>query len=552
MERAHAALTRILKLNSNHTFTNWHKYINLATFIHNTSYHTSIGCAPTVIFHGRDPVKPLDIRFYSNCIQKSAFNYDFVESLRDEMLKKFQNKKESLAKSFNRYRRYYDRKARANPLTEHTYCLLLNPRLTEQSAFSPKTIQKWLALYRVERVLTAANYLIRKTGTNYTQIVHRIRLRPIKPQYQVTDIEDINPENFQTDPTLGCYRGDQDFFDNGLPYLLDNDQGAPEKKIPNLDSPVRVSISFGAQPPQPLPAQIVNQPDGAAVTAEPASIHQAPRAEQPRRILTPPPYLTAQLPDSSEESDEYAENNTAPRRSTRIQEQQTKRLGERVLEVAGQQLQQPGSSKRTNQGQSVQARNFVNLLNNRRQQRQQMQFLQRLGATQEGTTSKKSRTDLNEIQAPKKTSQVTIVEDNLFGTSYSMGHCVSSDFFMGAGIAKRFDRLYPKMKTEACKKLTPGSVLAFYDFSRRWIYNLVTKPKYFHKPFYDALRNSLILMRNHAEAHRVKNIRLPELGCGLDNLQPPIVHKILHEVFQRTSVCITVCIRNDKVLKRNA
>ena len=140
-----------------------------------------------------------------------------MESLRDEMLKKFQNTRESLAKSFNRYRRYYDRKARANPLTEHTFCLLLNPRLTEQSASSPKIIQKWLALYRVERVLTAANYLIRKTGTNYTQIVHRIRLRPIKPQYQVTDIEDINPENFQTDPTLGCYRGDQDFFDNGLP-----------------------------------------------------------------------------------------------------------------------------------------------------------------------------------------------------------------------------------------------------------------------------------------------------------------------------------------------
>ena len=390
-----------------------------------------------------------DNKSLTRFFQAKTFNYDFVESLRDEMLKKFQNTKESLAKSFNRYRRYYDQKARANPLTEHTYCLLLNPRLTEQSAFSPKLIQKWLALYRVERVLTAANYLIRKTGTNCTQIVHRIRLRPIKPQCQVTDIEDINPENFQTDPTLGCYRGDQDFFDNGLPYLLDNDQGAPEKKIPNLDSPGRVSISFGAQPPQPLPAQIVNQPDAAAVTAEPASIHQAPRAEQPRRILTPPAYLTAQLPDSSEESDEYAENNTAPRRSARIQEQQTKRLGERVLEVAGQQLQQTRSSKRTNHDNQYKPET-LNLLNNRRQQRQQMQFVQRLGATQEGTTSKNSRTDLNEIQAPKKTSQVTIVEDNLFGTSSSMGHCVSSVFFMGAGIAKRFDRLYPKMKREAC------------------------------------------------------------------------------------------------------
>ena len=92
------------------------------------------------------------------------------------------------------------------------------------------------------------------------------------------------------------------------------------KKTPNLDSPVRVSISFAAQAQQPLPAQRVNQPDAAAVTAEPLTIHQAPRAEQPRRILTPPPYLTAHLPDSSEESDELVENNTEPRRSTKIQE----------------------------------------------------------------------------------------------------------------------------------------------------------------------------------------------------------------------------------------
>ena len=222
-----------------------------------------------------------------------------------------------------------------------------------------------------------------------------------------------------------------------------------------MDSPVRISISFGAQPQQPLPKQIVSQPDAALVTAEPLTIHQAPRAEQLRRIVTPPPYLKAQLADSPEESDEHVETNTAPRRSTRTQDQQTKRLGERVHDVAGQQLQQTRSSKRTNQGQSVEARTFVDLLNNRRQQRQQMQFAQRPGASQEGTTSKKSRTELIEIQAPRKTSRVTIVEDDLFGTSSSMGHCVSSSFFIGAGIAKRFDRLSPKMKTKARKGSTP-------------------------------------------------------------------------------------------------
>ena len=37
VERAHGALKRILKLNTNEQWSNWHKYVHLATYIHNTS-----------------------------------------------------------------------------------------------------------------------------------------------------------------------------------------------------------------------------------------------------------------------------------------------------------------------------------------------------------------------------------------------------------------------------------------------------------------------------------------------------------------------------------
>ena len=88
---------------------------------------------------------------------------------------------------------------------------------------------------------------------------------------------------------------------------------------------------------------------------EPLIIPHAQRLEQPRRILTPPQYLTAQLPDSSEDSDKYVEVTTAPRCSIRIQEQHTNRLSERLLEVAGHQLQRTRSAQRTKRGQSVEA-----------------------------------------------------------------------------------------------------------------------------------------------------------------------------------------------------
>ena len=59
VERSQAALKWILKLNSNEQWNDWHKYVPLAIFIHNTSYHSSINCWPTTLFHGREPIKPL-------------------------------------------------------------------------------------------------------------------------------------------------------------------------------------------------------------------------------------------------------------------------------------------------------------------------------------------------------------------------------------------------------------------------------------------------------------------------------------------------------------
>ena len=43
VERSHCALERILKLNTNEQWKDWFKYVQLATFIHNTSLSFSDG-----------------------------------------------------------------------------------------------------------------------------------------------------------------------------------------------------------------------------------------------------------------------------------------------------------------------------------------------------------------------------------------------------------------------------------------------------------------------------------------------------------------------------
>ena len=221
VERSHSALKRILKSNTNEQWNNWFKYVQLATFIQNTFYHSAIGCSPTVLFHGPETIKPLDLRFNNTLIEQFSRNSEYVIALQDAVNKKFSETKFKLTEMYNKYRAQYDCKAEAKPLSVFSYCLLFNPKLMPQSDFASKSLPIWLPLYCIDKILTNSNYIIRKVGTNYTQCVHRICLRPVTPQGRIDDLTVINFENFQQDPSLGHYRGEPTLFDESIPSLLE-------------------------------------------------------------------------------------------------------------------------------------------------------------------------------------------------------------------------------------------------------------------------------------------------------------------------------------------
>ena len=79
--RGLTAVKRVLKLNTNEQSNDWFKYEQLATFIHNTSYHSAIGGSPTVLFHGSEPIKPLDLRFNNTSIERYSPNSKYVFAL---------------------------------------------------------------------------------------------------------------------------------------------------------------------------------------------------------------------------------------------------------------------------------------------------------------------------------------------------------------------------------------------------------------------------------------------------------------------------------------
>ena len=140
--------------------------------------------------------------------------------------------------------------------------------------------------------------------------------------------------------------------------------------------------------------------------------------------------------------------------------------------------------------------------------------------------------------------QITEIKGDLFSapSSSSLAHCISKDCRLGAGIAKIFRQKFGRVDELTRMGTDVGGVspLKLGPFGSKFVYNLVTKEKYNHKPSYDTLRSSLEAMRAHAAAHGVKEIAMPKIGCGLDKLEWSKVSSVIQEVFAHTFIQIRV------------
>lgn len=123
-----------------------------------------------------------------------------------------------------------------------------------------------------------------------------------------------------------------------------------------------------------------------------------------------------------------------------------------------------------------------------------------------------------------------------------IAHCISSDFTLGAGVAKQINEAFhmremlkenwgddPELLEENCC-LPCGNVL-----------NLVTKRKYWQKPTMDSLREALEDMKLLMENEHIHKVAMPKIGCGLDRLNWDDVAPMIQDIFQDTDIEIMVC-----------
>ena len=121
----------------------------------------------------------------------------------------------------------------------------------------------------------------------------------------------------------------------------------------------------------------------------------------------------------------------------------------------------------------------------------------------------------------------------------SLAHCVSSDFKMSQGIARKFSQKFEVINELRETNGQVGNIVVVRE-GGRFIYNLVTKEKFSDSPTYDNLRLTIDKMKDHALKNFVKEISMPKIGCGLDQLKWNVVASIIKSAFLGTDIKITV------------
>lgn len=140
------------------------------------------------------------------------------------------------------------------------------------------------------------------------------------------------------------------------------------------------------------------------------------------------------------------------------------------------------------------------------------------------------------------------VNDDLFNSpkQYVLAHCISVDAEMGAGIAKEFSKRLGGRKyiDKYIRPYTSNSkCVPSILKDGRVIYNLVTKNRYYQKPSYNSLTESLYSLKEQllsSSDGTVVKLAMPRIGSGLDKLTWRKVRRIIKQIFADTNFDIAV------------
>ena len=110
LERSHMSIKQTLKIETGERRSFWHKYVSIAVLHYNTSYHKSIGCEPSRVFHGRIPYNILDLKLGFRPQQQSIPISQIAQDVLDQTEMIHRDVRKNTMQAYIKYKAYYDKK----------------------------------------------------------------------------------------------------------------------------------------------------------------------------------------------------------------------------------------------------------------------------------------------------------------------------------------------------------------------------------------------------------------------------------------------------------
>ena len=101
----------------------WHKFVNIAVLTYNTSYHTSIGCGPSRVFHGRVPKNVLDSKMGIRPQRIFTPNSQSAEDVLKQTEMILLDLRKNTMQAYIKYKAYYDKKSQCLETQRTTICV---------------------------------------------------------------------------------------------------------------------------------------------------------------------------------------------------------------------------------------------------------------------------------------------------------------------------------------------------------------------------------------------------------------------------------------------
>ena len=118
-----------------------------------------------------------------------------------------QDVRKNTMQAYIKHKAYYDKKANASQLRKTDFVYVLQPKADHQGSKIPFAEFRWIGPYFFEKVLPNNNCLVRKIGTNKTQVLHRIRMRQFTHRQPPVDIQ-VKPHEYKSDPEVSLNHDD--------------------------------------------------------------------------------------------------------------------------------------------------------------------------------------------------------------------------------------------------------------------------------------------------------------------------------------------------------